>query len=500
VGSPQVIGRYALYGKLASGGMATVHLGRLIGPVGFSRTVAIKRMHAQFTENPDFVSMFIDEARLAARVRHPNVVPTVDVVATEGELFLVMEYVHGESLAKLLVRAGALDQRMPVPVVAAVLSGVLRGLHAAHEATNERGEPLGIVHRDVSPQNVIVGVDGVPRVLDFGVAKAAGRLHTTRDGSLKGKLAYMAPEQVRGESLTRRCDIYAASVVLWESLTGRRLFGGDNEAAVLQNVLAGQVEPPSAFAPEVPEALDAVVLRGLARDPAERFPTAREMAIEIEAAASVAIAPVVSAWVEQTAAEALAKQATWIAQIESASHAPGPSPQLPSGTKAVAGAAAEAPAAAHTQPMDNPALVDTVLGTQADSIFVSTRRRASRLTRASRAAILAGGLAALAIGALAFSGLRLGARSAGQAAPNATPVPSADLAAPVEDLTAEAPLVEPGAPSAAAAASASAPKAAPPGPLQNKHALAPPVRTAPAASAPPRASAAAPAYNPLDHL
>src|SRR5438094_9657465 len=192
----RVVGRYALYGEIAAGGMATVHLGRLIGQVGFSRTVAIKRLHAQYAKDPEFVSMFLDEARLAARIRHPNVVATLDVVALRGELFLVMEFVQGESLSRLVRHARETRGSMPVPIVGAVMSGVLQGLHAAHEARNERGEPLDVVHRDVSPQNVLVGVDGVARVLDFGVAKAIGRLQTTRDGQIKGKTAYMSPVHI----------------------------------------------------------------------------------------------------------------------------------------------------------------------------------------------------------------------------------------------------------------------------------------------------------------
>src|SRR5450432_3116813 len=184
----RVIGRYALYGKLAAGGMATVHFGRLLGPAGFSRTVAIKRLHPQFAKDPEFVAMFLDEARLAARIHHPNVIATLDVVALEGELFLVLEYVQGESFASLLRAARDRRTPVPLPVVSAVMTGVLHGLHAAHEAKNERGEPLRLVHRDVSPHNVLVGADGVPRVLDFGIAKAAGRLQTTREGHLKGKL------------------------------------------------------------------------------------------------------------------------------------------------------------------------------------------------------------------------------------------------------------------------------------------------------------------------
>jgi eukaryotic-like serine/threonine-protein kinase len=318
---PRIIGRYALYGKIASGGMATVHLGRLLGPVGFSRTVAIKRMHPHFTEDPEFVSMFLDEARLAARVRHPNVVPTLDVVTTEGELFLVMEYVQGETLARLLRLTKAKELRIPMPIVGAIFSGVLHGLHAAHEAKNERGEPLGIVHRDVSPQNLIIGLDGVPRVLDFGVAKAAGRLQSTRDGQLKGKISYMAPEQVRGKAATRQTDIYAVSVVLWETLTGKRLFQDENEAAVLHHVVEGDVHPPSTLVPEVPAAFDAIVMRGMNRDVDKRFRTAREMAAAIETELRLAIPVQVGEWVDETAGAALASQAARVAEIESASDA-----------------------------------------------------------------------------------------------------------------------------------------------------------------------------------
>ena len=187
--------------------------------------------------------MFLDEARLAARIRHPNVVPTLDVVAMAGELFLVMEYVQGESLARLSKAALSRGEPIPPEMVVTMLVGALHGLHAAHEANNDHGEPLGIVHRDVSPHNVLVGTDGVARVLDFGVAKATGRVATTQEGHLKGKMAYMAPEQVRG-TVSRQTDVYAASVVLWETLTGKRLFVGDNDVQVFEKVLRGCDVPP----------------------------------------------------------------------------------------------------------------------------------------------------------------------------------------------------------------------------------------------------------------
>ena len=272
--SVRVIGRYALYGELASGGMATVHLGRLLGPVGFARTVAIKRLHPQFAKDPEFVSMFLDEARLAARVQHPNVCQTLDVVATQGELFLVMELLSGETLSRLNRATRSSGQRIPPNITVSIIAASLYGLHAAHEAKNERGEALGIVHRDISPQNIFVNRNGVTKVLDFGVAKAAGRFHTTREGNVKGKLPYMSPEQLRNLTVDRQTDIYAASVCLWEALTGHKLFAGDNEGAVLEQVLFGVIEAPSTKVVGLSPALDALVMRGLDRDPSKRFATA----------------------------------------------------------------------------------------------------------------------------------------------------------------------------------------------------------------------------------
>lgn len=277
-----MLGRYELFDEIATGGMASVHVGRLVGLGGLGRTVAVKRALPAFARDRDFVERFLDEAHLAMRVRHPNVVPTLDVVAADGELFIVMEYVHGESMESILRRGRELGERMPIPVAVHVAAGVLHGLHAAHEATNERGAPLGIVHRDVSPQNVILAVDGVPRIFDFGVAKAIGTLHTTREGRLEGKLAYMAPEQLERRDLDRRADVYAASVVLWEALTGRKLHDGTDEVDVFVQVARGHVEPPHLIHDDISEALSAAVMRGLAREPEDRFETALDMAIALE--------------------------------------------------------------------------------------------------------------------------------------------------------------------------------------------------------------------------
>jgi serine/threonine protein kinase len=312
------LGRYILYGELASGGMATVHLGRLMGPIGFARTVAVKRLFPAYARDPEFKKAFIDEARLAARVHHTNVVQTLDVVEQEDEALLVMEYVHGESFAGAL-RASASPERCPsVAIIAAILSGVLRGLHAAHEATDERGEPLGVVHRDVSPQNILVGSDGVARVLDFGVAKATGQLHTTREGQLKGKLAYMAPEQLSGE-VSRQRDVYSASVVLWEALTGRRLFHAQDERELVSKILFANPAAPGQTISGIPPELDAVVLKGIAREVSERFQTAREMAVALEQAIPIATPAQVADWLESSVGPALAEGRERVREIESSS-------------------------------------------------------------------------------------------------------------------------------------------------------------------------------------
>ena len=267
-----VVGRYALYREIASGGMATVYFGRLRGPLGFSRAVAIKRLHAQFARDPEFVAMFVDEARLAARLRHPNIVPTLDVVSSNGEVFLVMEYVQGESLAQLFELARERGEIMPTRIATSIVSGMLLGLHAAHETRLGRGALLNLVHRDVSPHNVLVGLDGTARLLDFGVAKAEGRAqHMTGEGRVKGKLCYMAPEQLRGAQVGRSADIYGAAVVLWEALAGRKLFARTADAVEFVRTLHPPIPPPSAYRANLSPDLDQVVLRGLAPDPSLRF-------------------------------------------------------------------------------------------------------------------------------------------------------------------------------------------------------------------------------------
>jgi len=452
-----MLGRYALYDKIASGGMASVHIGRLLGPVGFARTVAIKRMHAQFAEDPEFVSMFLDEARLAARIRHPNVVPTLDVVALSGELFLVMEYVQGESLARLIRGAVSDGERIAPAMAASIMVGVLHGLHAAHEAKNDHGDPLDIVHRDVSPHNVLVGIDGVARVLDFGVAKAAGRIQTTREGQLKGKLAYMSPEQVRGTrgNVTRATDIYAASVVLWETLTCKRLFSGDNEAEILALVVQGNDVPPSRFAPGVPPVLDEVTMRGLSLDPSKRFATAREMARALEDALPPVVSSKIGDWVERIARQTLEERSARIAVIESdsSSHPVPAPPASPPSTSGVSRADATG------------IVTDDMILTQLSVGSVSAPRWqvVSQLrSRTGLAAATAGGL--LVVLLLVWITLH---RST---SPSATAAAADSASAPADPRGAPSVIAEETAPSSVASA------AQPP---------APPVRHAPAYVAPP---------------
>jgi serine/threonine protein kinase len=317
-GSGRVVGRYILYDEIASGGMATIHIGRLLGEIGFTRPVAIKRLLPQFARDPEFVSMFLEEARLAARIRHPNVVPVLDVVSTEEELFLVMEFIQGETVTRLTRVSRQRARIVPMPIALAIAADLLQGLHAAHEATDETGRPLHIVHRDVSPHNVMVGNDGVARVLDFGIAKASSSSQSTRDGEVKGKFAYMSPEQLSSVPVDRRADVFAASIVLWEMLTGERLFQAPDPAAIVGRVLNGRIAPPSERAAGIPAQLDALVMKGLSRNVADRYETAKDMARAIDKlGVSIARPTDVGTWVNRIAGDTLKKRARRIAEIES---------------------------------------------------------------------------------------------------------------------------------------------------------------------------------------
>jgi len=279
------LGRYEILTELASGGMASVYVARAQGVAGFERLVAIKVLHPHLAYEQEFISMFLDEARLAARIRHLNVVPTLDVSDSPGDgFFLVMEYVEGNHLGALLARAAKQGERLPRPFVCRVMDDALQGLAAAHALTNEDGRKLKLVHRDVSPHNILVGTDGIARLTDFGVAKADVRMASTRAGQFKGKLSYMAPEQATSGLTDQRSDLFSVGIILWESLTGRRLFKGQTNAATLELLLQREVVPPSKLWPDL-EPFDGLVMKALSRDPADRFQTADELCEALDEAA-----------------------------------------------------------------------------------------------------------------------------------------------------------------------------------------------------------------------
>jgi serine/threonine-protein kinase len=311
------IGRYALFEQFATGGMATVHLGRLDGAGGFSRIVAIKRLLPHLVQNEDFTQMLLKEARLAARVRHPNVVPTLDVVASKGDVLLVLEYVHGEALSTLCrIQVKQKNDHIPIDVALTIMRDVLGGLGAVHDATDERGRSLGLIHRDISPPNVLVGADGLTRVLDFGIAKALEHIEESDPNRVKGKTGYLSPEQIRGERLTQRSDVFSAGIILWEMLATRRLFSAEGETDRMQAILRGDYPHPRATRSDLSEELDAVVMRALSLDPTERFESPRAFATAIDAVAKSAPAQRVADWVNDLAGSRLASRNRLLAQVE----------------------------------------------------------------------------------------------------------------------------------------------------------------------------------------
>lgn len=301
-------GRYFVRDILASGGMGEVRFGEFTDSSGVRQVVAIKCVKPEFAGDAEFVAMLRDEAHIVSAISHSNVAAVLDVVEEPSGLYLVMEYIHGETLSKLVAASRARGATLPRSVSLAIVVDMLEGLHAAHEARSQTGVPLEIVHRDVSPQNVIVGADGVSRVLDFGIAKAITRSRPMTDGSLRGRISYMAPEHLAG-SATRASDVYSAAVVLWELLAGRRYFEGLEAQEMIEQ--ATNVPPKSlrAVAPTIEPALEALVLRGLAKDVNTRFASAREMAIALRAEGPIASRHEVSKVLAATAGQNLMQRA-----------------------------------------------------------------------------------------------------------------------------------------------------------------------------------------------
>ena len=273
-------GKYLILGELAVGGMAEVFLGVHRGLEGFQKSVVIKRVLPAFSSNPSFVQMFVDEARLAARLEHPNIVRTYEFGEVGGQYFTVMEYLPGEDLAKTLDKLAFARQQMPLHLAAGIVANVCSGLHFAHQLTDTSGRPLSLIHRDINPANVIVTYTGEVKIIDFGVAKT--NTSETQTGTIKGKVAYMSPEQLLARGVDQRSDVFSTGVVLWELLTGRPLFMRDNEGATLYAIMNEPIRLPSRYRADVPHALDKITMRALARTPADRYDSAEEMGMDLE--------------------------------------------------------------------------------------------------------------------------------------------------------------------------------------------------------------------------
>lgn len=269
-------GKYLLVGELAVGGMAEVFLAVQKGLEGFLKVVVIKRVLPHFSTNLEFIRMFVDEARLAARLEHPNIVRTYEFGEVNGQYFTVMEYLPGEDLSKALNNLAISQQVMPFNIAAGIVSQVCAGLHFAHQLTDTAGRPLSLVHRDVNPANILLTYTGEVKLIDFGVAKTNTNKETI-NGTIKGKIAYMAPEQLLSRGVDQRSDVFSTGVVLWEILTGRPLFMRDSEAATLYAIMNDPIPPPSRLRQDVPKQLDAIVERALARTPIDRYESAEEM-------------------------------------------------------------------------------------------------------------------------------------------------------------------------------------------------------------------------------
>ena len=283
--NPERIGEFDLLGRLGSGGLATVFLARAAGAHGFRRLVALKVLHAHLREDTDLVHQLLEEAKLAARIRHVNVVPVLDVGEDDGGAFLVMEYVEGASLSTLQKRAKMAGKSLPLGIGLRVLCDALAGLHAAHELRDDHDRLLSVVHRDFSPQNILVGVDGSARLTDFGIAKFEQAMKLTKTGQIKGKVPYMAPEQARGRPLDRRSDVWSAGVLAWEILTGRGLYSSFDEVTALLEIVSTDAPRVRGVKSDLPQALDDAVAWALTRELEQRCPSARALSKSLSEAA-----------------------------------------------------------------------------------------------------------------------------------------------------------------------------------------------------------------------
>ena len=276
------LGKYRVVRRLAVGGMAEIYLAEARGIEGFAKHVVLKRILPQFAQSDTFVRLFLNEARVSATLDHPNIASVYDIGEVDGVYFFTMEYLHGEDLGHILREMVSRRSRLPLEHALTIGVGVAAGLHAAHEKRGPDGKPLGIVHRDVSPSNVVVTYDGGVKLCDFGVAKVTAQSELTRTGTLKGKVSYMSPEQCNNENLDRRSDVFSLGILMYELTTQTRLFRGESEAGTLKLVLDGVIPPPSSRVSDYPPELERVVLKALSRTRENRYATARELQVALE--------------------------------------------------------------------------------------------------------------------------------------------------------------------------------------------------------------------------
>jgi serine/threonine protein kinase len=279
---PHRLGKYDILRRIAKGGMAEIFLARASGIEGFEKLVVVKRILPELAANREFVQMFLDEARIAATLHHSNIVQVYDIGEVDGAYFFSMEYLHGEDVRRIMRAAEGRDEKLPIEHALNIVIGICAGLHYAHERRGSDGQPLNIVHRDVSPHNVAVTYDGGVKVVDFGIAKAAHRLTETRHGTLKGKVQYMSPEQCEADPVDRRSDVFAIAIMLWELTTGERLYSGRSELAIMKQVTERDAPRPSVVAHGYPAELEKIVMKGLMRSANDRYQTAEELQLALE--------------------------------------------------------------------------------------------------------------------------------------------------------------------------------------------------------------------------
>jgi len=464
VGPGHVLGRYELLIPIAAGGMAMVWAARLKGTRGFQKIVAVKTMLPRLSEDDQFEQMFLDEASLASQIRHPHVVEILDLGEQDGVLFLVMEWIDGVPLNQIMKAAKPLGG-VPLPIAVRIVMQACAGLHAAHELRDPNGQLVGLVHRDVSPQNILVTYDGVTKVVDFGVAKAtANGRGATGAGQIKGKVGYMAPEQIDGESIDRRVDVFAIGIVLYALTTGKHPFRRESDAATMYNICSPQpAVAPSKLVPDYPPALEAVLLKALAKNPADRYATANDLLKDLDQA----LPPGERANTDQDVAEFVRKLV---------------GDRLEERRNTLREALERADQSAIQRISASPLRTSAMSETAVDATAL-TRASAPQALARRRAAMIAGGIAVLGVAGAAF-GLLAGEPARVEVAPSAAVPPPPP--APAQPPTTTPAAIDPGA-------AAATPEAAPKPPPETTAAIEPepePARTVPqvrrsAAPAPP---------------